>query len=332
MMLNIAPGLLLVLLLTVVALLLGTCIRWFALRGVSPELRRPRMQSLRVWWVLFVVLALALLAGKVGVSLLMCVAGLLALREFDHIYQCRSSSSQPLTRTVAAIGVAHYVFLVMLGQQWELGAFPLVAWLSLSAVQLSRGESRDYLRAVGGYASAAILFFWGLSHVVVLTQLPSPANFSERLAITIGSLGWPLFLILLTECDDIAQALIGRRFGKCKIMPQISPGKSWEGFLGGVLITLILALAAAPWMTTLTAGREFWQGIAICSGAAVIISVTGFLGDVNMSALKREAGVKDSGSLLPGMGGMIDRIDSLTFAAPAFYYYALWFTAQQEVF
>ena len=331
MTLKTAPGLLLVLALILVALLIGTGIRWFALRRSAPELRRSRFQSLYVWWVLYVLLALALIAGKVGVSLLMGLAGLLALREFERIYQCRSPSTRRLTWTVAVLGVAHYVCLALLGWQWTLAAFPLAAWLSLSAVQLTSGESRDYLRAVGGYATAAVLFFWGLSHVEVLTQLPSPANLSESLAITIGSLGWPLFLILLTECDDIAQALIGRRFGKRKMMPHISPGKSWEGFIGGLLITIALALAVAPWMTTLTAGREFWQASAICCGAGVLVSVTGFLGDVNMSALKREAGVKDSGSLLPGMGGIIDRIDSLTFAAPAFYYYALCFTAQQEV-
>ena len=76
-----------------------------------------------------------------------------------------------------------------------------------------------------------------------------------------------------------------------------------------------------PWLTTLTIDRPIWLGVLISGGVGVIISLAGFLGDVNISGLKREAGVKDSGTLFPGMGGMLDRIDSLTYSAPAFYYF-----------
>jgi phosphatidate cytidylyltransferase len=126
-----------------------------------------------------------------------------------------------------------------------------------------------------------------------------------------GGAGWFLFLMLLTEFDDISQALIGRALGKRKISPVVSPHKTWEGFIGGVVLTSMLGALLAPWLTP-------WHPAA-GTIAGLLISLTGYLGDLNISAIKRDCGVKDSGTLLPGQGGMLDRIDSLTFAAPTFY-------------
>ncbi len=86
---------------------------------------------------------------------------------------------------------------------------------------------------------------------------------------------------------------------------------------------MILAVLLAPYLTTLTVDRGKAAGWAISATAGLLISLFGFLGDINMSAIKREAGVKDGSSLLPGMGGMIDRIDSMTFTGPAFYYFVM---------
>ena len=142
-----------------------------------------------------------------------------------------------------------------------------------------------------------------------------------------------MFVLILTETNDIAQALTGRRFGhrkKHRLAPVLSPNKTWEGFLGGGLITLAVAVPLAHWLTPLPAwelrGGPLGAHIpglgSIC--AALLITIVGLVGDLNMSALKRDAGVKDSSQLLPGMGGMLDRIDSLTFTAPAFYYFIQW--------
>jgi phosphatidate cytidylyltransferase len=92
----------------------------------------------------------------------------------------------------------------------------------------------------------------------------------------------------------------------------VSPGKTTEGLVGGVATTLALALALAPWLTPFTRP----QAVA----AGLIIGVGGFVGDVVVSALKRDLGIKDSGTLLPGHGGILDRIDSLTYTAPLFFH------------
>lgn len=308
------------------ALLIGTAVRALSLGSATSEVRSQRWQSLLVWWILLGALTAAMLAGNIGLAILMYGAGLLALREFNQLYLRHSTDASRLAWTVGWLGLGHYVWLVLVQTQWSLMAFPFFVCLACGTVQVVRGECHGYLRATGGYVWASVLLFWGLSHVVVLTGLPANSNSLETSFLAAGPMGWPLFVILLTQCDDIAQALVGRRIGRHKMTPTISPGKTWEGFVGGLVVSVLLSLLAAPWLTSLTVGYPAWRGFAIASGAGLLVSVVGFIGDVNMSALKREAGVKDSGKLLPGMGGMIDRIDSLTFTAPALYYYALLLT------
>ncbi len=300
------------------ALLIGTLVRALALRNASPQVRSQRWKSLGVWWVLLGALTAALLIGEIGLAILMYVAGLLALREFNQLYRRQSADASRLAWTVALLGLGHYASLVLVQTEWSLLAFPMFVWVAIGTVQVLHGASRGYLRATGGYCWASVLFFWGLSHIVALSSLPVASDSPESSWLAVGPMGWPLFVILLTQCDDIAQALIGRRFGRHKMIPSISPGKTWEGFAGGLVVTVFLSVVAVPWLTSLAVDYPFWRGLALAMGAGAIVSVVGFVGDVNMSALKREAGVKDSGNLLPGMGGMIDRIDSLTAALPIF--------------
>mgnify|MGYP002682497133 CR=1 FL=1 len=100
------------------------------------------------------------------------------------------------------------------------------------------------------------------------------------------------------------QAIIGRRFGRTKITPRVSPNKSLEGLLGGMTVTVLLAVLTAPWLTGLTMDRSTMSGIGLSSIAGVLISLFGFLGDINMSGIKRDVGVKDGSQLLPGHGGI----------------------------
>ena len=141
------------------------------------------------------------------------------------------------------------------------------------------------------------------------------------------------FLLILTEANDIFQAIVGRAMGRHKrhrIASVISPNKTWEGFIGGIAVTLFLAVLLAPWLTTLNrAGASLalpgalqpWIGPL---GAGMVIGIAGFFGDINMSGIKRDCGAKDGSAVLPGMGGIVDRVDSLTFTAPAFVYLVGW--------
>jgi len=129
-----------------------------------------------------------------------------------------------------------------------------------------------------------------------------------------------LFTLTLVWAGDTAAYFAGRGFGKFKMAPQLSPGKTWEGAVANLLAALLVAALFGYWMR-LSPAHMLAMGVAG--------SVAGQLGDLFESALKRSAGVKDSGTLLPGHGGMLDRIDALIFAAPAVWYYFEWIVTRR---
>lgn len=297
------------------ALIVGTIIRLLSVRNAEPSVVRQRLGSLVVWWVLLLLLSVAVFIGKVGIALLCLAAGLVAFREFDGLLRVRQNAAAALAWITMTIGVMHYMILAFTSWSWSIAAFPLITLLLLCTAQMVLGGPQDYLRTTGGYLWGAVLLFLGISHVLLLMRLPALEGF--------GDMGWVLYVLLLTEVDDIAQALVGRKLGRRKIIPGISPGKSWEGLIGGGVVTIVLSCSVAPWLMSFGIQRGPMENLVIAAGAGAVLAVAGFLGDINMSALKREAGAKDSGTLLPGMGGMIDRVDSLTLTAPAIYYYGL---------
>lgn len=314
---TVATGMLWAVLVTFAALTLGSGVRIYALRNESKQRALKLRSSLFVWWLLTTLFLFSLFFGTAGLAVFLCVAGLISLREFHQLFSRRSFDSPILALTVAALGIGHYALLVFSNAHWSIWGLPWIVLALLSLIEILLGRTQDYLRATAGYTWAFALMIIGLSHVILLATLPETSH------IAWGSLGGCLFLVLLTESNDIAQALVGRKYGKRKVAPDISPGKSWEGLAGGLLVTVLLSITLAPWLTNLADGKSQTTGLLLSACAGILISITGFLGDLNMSCLKREAGVRDSSNLLPGMGGMIDRIDSLTVTAPAFYYFTL---------
>ncbi len=123
---------------------------------------------------------------------------------------------------------------------------------------------------------------------------------------------WILYLLALTWIVDSGGYFFGKMLGRHKMAPAISPGKTWEGALGGTVAGILFSLLVMSWLPApLTRMTVFW--------IALLLSITGQLGDLVESAFKRQAGVKDSGHLLPGHGGMLDKVDSLIFNAPVLY-------------
>jgi phosphatidate cytidylyltransferase len=223
-------------------------------------------------------------------------------------------------------GAGGLAVIFMLGLLGGLGLFTLIAALVL----LLGGLGRDPLSSA--LPDAAVTFM-ALPYIAftlgVLVVLRAPSN---------GAL-YVLYLMLLVWCGDIAAYYVGRAIGKHKLAPRISPGKSWEGaiasVLGAVVVGLLLLhflpniqhafyylhLSTPPggWTTKLVAGplqRPATAPLWLVALFAVVVNVAAQLGDLVESALKRGAGVKDSGTLLPGHGGVLDRIDALLFALP----------------
>ena len=130
-----------------------------------------------------------------------------------------------------------------------------------------------------------------------------------------------LFLLLVVWAADTGAYFAGHRWGKTKLAPLISPGKTWEGVAGGLV--LVLALAIITGLVFANRGTSLWAWVAL----ALVTGFVSVLGDLFESRLKRAAGVKDSGTLFPGHGGVLDRIDAFTAAAPVFTFACLWWQA-----
>lgn len=295
------------------ALSAGTIVRIVALQRVPEEQVKSRLSSLRTWWVLASVLAAGIQFGNFGAGILLGTAGLFALREHASLIGYPALGRSGLLILYGFL-LVYYAVLLIGPSEIARETAPVILIVVIGGWQASRGVVDGYLRTTAAMIWGLLLFVYALSHAYLLLDLPMD---SEPRA---GRFGWLVYLILLTETNDIMQAVTGRRFGRTKITPRVSPNKSLEGLLGGVVATTLLAAATGPWLTTFFMGRSNGEGLVLSACVGMLLSVTGFLGDINMSGIKRDAGVKDGSQLLPGQGGMIDRVDSLTFTAPVFYY------------
>ena len=152
---------------------------------------------------------------------------------------------------------------------------------------------------------------WAAALAGVLALVPAWVALNRlRLDFDRGA-EWVLFALILVWVADIGAFFVGRRFGRTRLAPNVSPGKTWEGVVGGALASALVAVLGSGWFNI-----PLLQFVPLCL-AVVAFSI---VGDLTESLLKRFAGVKDSGSLFPGHGGVMDRIDSVTAAAPILFF------------
>lgn len=261
---------------------------------------------LRSWWWMAGIFIFAMLTSKIVSLCLLGFISFLAFKEYLSLIPTRRADRRVLFWAYLAIPIQYY----WVGIAWY-GLFiifiPVYLFLFLPFRMVIIGETQGFLRAAGTLHWGLMTTVFSLSHAAYLLVLPEEVN---PLA---GGAGLLLFLVFLTEFNDISQYIWGKMLGKYKIIPKVSPNKTWEGFLGGLMTTTLFAVIIAMWLTPLTILESLLAGL--------IIAVAGFFGDVSISALKRDLGIKDSGNLLPGHGGILDRVDSLTYTAPLFFHF-----------
>lgn len=277
------------------------------LTRINPEKDYGELQQrVNSWWVMVAVFSFAMLVSPTISLLFFGLISFLALKEYLTIIPTRRADRRVIFWAYLAIPLQYYWVV----SHWY-GLFiifiPVYMFLLLPLRMVLIGETTGFLRAVGTLHWGLMMTVFSLSHVAFLLVLP-PANNPAG-----GGAGLVLFLMFLTQFNDVMQYVWGKLLGRRKIIPKISPKKTWGGFLGGVATTTILGGVLAPWFTPLLAWETWLAGL--------IIGVAGFVGDVTISALKRDLGIKDSGSLIPGHGGILDRVDSLTYTAPLFFHY-----------
>ncbi|PPB50319.1 phosphatidate cytidylyltransferase [Arthrobacter pityocampae] len=275
-------------------------------------------QRINAWWLMVALLGAVLAAGETVTIVLFLLLSLLALREFITISPTGRGDHKALVWLVFIIPAVHYWFV------WEhwYGMFsvfiPVYAFLFLPARNALAGQTAGFLQRTATIQWALMVCVYALSHAPALLQLPIAMELGRDAAEGSapgagGATGAQLllFLLIVVQGSDVLQYVWGKTLGKHPIAPSVSPNKTWEGFIGGVLSATALG-AALWWVTPFT---PFMAALL-----AFISCVMGFAGGLVMSAIKRDRGIKDFGSLIPGHGGIMDRLDSLCFAAPVFFH------------
>ena len=310
-------------------LVLATVVAEMMYRRTASEGLRATLLNVRqrifAWWIMVAVLVGSLALGETAVVLLFLALSLLALREFANLLPPGERDRRVLSWIMVVLAPLHFWFV------WEhwYGMFaifiPVYAFLFLPVLLALSGRTESFLHRAALSQWGLMVCVYALSYLPAVLQLPVAIHEGRAAAdgSAVGSGGVEagallLFLAVVVQGSDVLQYLWGKTVGRHRIAPTVSPNKTWEGFVGGVLSATALG-TALWWLTPFTP----WQAGVL----ALVSCLLGFVGGLVMSSLKRDRGIKDFGALIPGHGGILDRMDSLVFAAPVFFHLTRFFFA-----
>lgn len=256
--------------------------------------------------IIFLILVLlSILINKYFFGILFLVFTIISLTEFYLLTEKRGFKPQKLYGTISGALIFIISFLYTdgtIGEKWFLLFIPLFIFLIISELYRKEEQLFRYI-AFTTFGIIYIVFPFSFLNYLIINPLTNN-EFSHVFILSFFALIW---------INDTGAYIVGSNFGKHKLFERISPKKTWEGTIGGVLMTIILAFVLSLFFKELT----LFQWIIF----AVIIAVFGTYGDLSESMLKRRAGVKDSGNILPGHGGLLDRFDSVFLASPIIFVY-----------
>jgi phosphatidate cytidylyltransferase len=284
-------------------LVVATSVVWGLTRARPGTDWSELTSRIRSWWIMIGVFLLAVFTSPLLTIVVFGLLSFWALKEYLTLLPTRTADHTALVITFLVAIPGQYYFVATRWYGMVVLWIPLYMFLLLPAVLAIKGETRGFVASASQIHWGLMAFVFGLSHVPLLLYLP-PGDLGSASGRSLM-----LFLVFIVEACDVCQYLWGKAIGKHRIMPTVSPNKTWEGLIGGVVTACALSLL----LRFLTPFDE-WQVV----GMTALTTTTGFFGDVIMSAVKRDFGVKDFGTLLPGHGGALDRVDSLVWAAPIF--------------
>ena len=293
--------------LVIIGVLVFASTLFWIMRKIKPG---PQVDELvlrtKSWWIMAGIFITAALVHP-GISFV--AFGFLsfaALRELSSISKnARIEDRSVIFWAYLAIPVQYYIaymgwfapFLIFI---------PVFMFTWIPFLLVLKGHTQDIARSMSVIPTHLMLTVFSISHLAYLLSLPELPGFE------VGGRGLLLYVVFLTEMNDVFQFTWGKLLGRRKIIEKISPNKTWEGFIGGLLSTV----AAAYFLRFLT---PFSVEIALLAG--LLIACSGFVGDIIVSAIKRDFGLKDTGNAIKGHGGILDRIDSLAISSPFFFYF-----------
>jgi phosphatidate cytidylyltransferase len=259
---------------------------------------------IKAWWAMIALIGGAIWIGKWGVIGLFGFISFQSLREFVSLTHTRRGDHRALIWSFFVFLPLQYYLIAI---DWY-GLFsiliPVYAFLLLPISSSLGADTTRFLERAAKVQWGLMICVYCLSHVPALLTLQI-AGYEGRNALLV------VFLVLTVQSSDVFQYVWGKLLGKHKVSPAISPSKTVEGLVGGVLTST--AVGAALWWITPFSPLE--AGLI-----ALVVNVMGFFGGFVLSAIKRDRGVKDWGAMIEGHGGMLDRVDSISFSAPIFFH------------
>jgi phosphatidate cytidylyltransferase len=286
-----------------IATVIATWLRWRT-RGRSSGVVANLGARVRAWWVIVALIGIAFAFGRIGVNVLFLAASMFALREFI--------TSMPTRRgDYWALAVAFYVLLpcqyLLVYADWY-GMYtllvPAYAFLLLPILATIGGDTTRYLERNAKVHWGLMISVYCVSHVPALLNLRIE-GYEGRNPLLIA------FLVIVVQSSDVLQYVWGTLFGRRPVAPKLSPSKTIEGLVGGVASATLLG-TSLWWVTPFTP----WEAGLV----SLTSTVMGFCGGLVMSAIKRDRGIKDWGRTIDGHGGVLDRLDSVCFAAPVYFH------------
>lgn len=263
----------------------------------------------RAWWILVVIFAVAFLLGKVATIVLFALVSFFALREFLTLTPTRAGDYRALSLAFFVLIPAQYY---LIGIAWyELFSIfiPVYGFLLLPSLSVLTQDAEHFLERSAKIQWGVMVTIYCISHVPALLLLDIPGYTGQNALLL-------FYMLLVVQMSDVLQYVFGKIFGKTKIAPVVSPSKTVEGFVGGAVGATLIG-AGMWWITPFTPLQA--------AGMAFITVLMGFLGGLVLSAVKRDLGAKDWGTMIKGHGGMMDRMDSVSFAAPVFFHLTRYF-------
>lgn len=271
------------------------------------ETYMTRVQS---WWAMVAFIGIAMLTGKVGVTILFAFASFAALREFLTLTTKAQADHMSLALAFFVVLPLQYIFVALEWTGLYAVFIPVYAFLMLPMVSALRGDANKFLIRVAETQWGLMIAVYCVSHVPTLMNLEI-AGYGDRAILLVT------FLVMVVQLGDLLEYFFGRRIGRTKIAPGLSP-KTWEGLACGVISAMLIG-ALLSWITPF--------GVLGAMGMAGIASIVGMFGNLVFAAIKRDRGVKDWSHLIPGQGGFVDQLDSVVFAAPIFYHLTRYYWA-----
>ncbi len=290
---------------TLIGALLGLKVRSEAGRAVVANLN----SRIRAWWIMVAFMAAAFVSGKTATLVLFAFTSFFALREFITLTPTKRGDHLPLFLSFFVLIPAQYL---LIAADWY-GLFaifiPVYGFLLLPAFSALAEDTDRFLERSAKIQWAVMVTVYCVSYAPALLLLDIP-GYRGQDALLI------FFLLIVCQISDVLQYVCGKLFGRTKVAPIVSPSKTLEGFVGGGTGATLVG-GALWWITPFSP----LQALAL----SFVIVLMGFLGGLALSAVKRSLGAKDWGSMIEGHGGMLDRIDSVSFAAPIFFHLTRYF-------